>query len=344
MHHYSTSTCAQLPDGHKLRARQLWAVDIPQRGFKCELVLNAILAIAAQHLWALTPNEPSLAVASRSYFDKAIRLHRMELAQPDQSTAESLLAAAILLTHHTWVASHSIAPDEQYVLPLQTYHMARGIQSLFDQMFPWLKGSGYLWYAEQQTLVDVSDEVCGNEFLESGRKDLDLLSEAFEQSGAKEEDKALYRATVSELASMHFSISSGVPQHWIQRRVATMPLRLPPRFLELLESHDPIALALLLRNLALLEVIDPVWWLHGTGDHQVAKYSVRGIEELISTDWRWAIEWPRKVIEGVQFSNDSLGIPRVRSEYLRFSQRTGEPASPIGNSGSSARFPKSLIF
>jgi hypothetical protein len=298
MHHYSTLTCAQLPDGHDLHARQLWAVDIPQRAFKCELVLHAILAIAAQHLWALTPNEPSLAVASRSYFDMAIRSHRTELAQPDRQTAESLLATAILLTHHTWVASHSVAADEPYVLPLQTYYMARGIQSLFNQMFPWLKGSGYLWYAEQQPLVDESEAACQNEFLQTGLEDLDGLFQRFGRENVNVKDQKIYRQTASELASMYSSISTGAPQQWLQRRVATMPLRVPPRFLELLELHDPIALALLARNIALLNVIDPVWWLHGAGNHQVAEHAIRGIEGLLPMDWRWVMVWPWKIVNG----------------------------------------------
>jgi hypothetical protein len=298
MHHYSIWTCAQLPDGHNLRARQLWAVDIPQRAFDCELVLNAILAIAAQHLWALTPNDPSLPVASRSYFDKAIRLHRMELAQPDRRTAESLLATAILLTHHTWVASHSVGPDEPYVLPLQTYYMARGIRSLFDQMFPWLTGSGYLWYADQQPFVDMTEVVNRDKFLQSGFEDLDGLSESFAREGVSQEDQVVYRQTATELASMYSSISTGVPQSWIQRRVATMPLRLPSRFLELLKAHDPMALALLARNIALLKLIEPVWWLHGAGNHRVAEYSLRGIEGLMPADFSWTMEWPRKAVGG----------------------------------------------
>ena len=302
MHHFSTFTCTELPDGHDLRARELWAVDIPRRGFQSELVLSAIFAISAQHLWALTPDEPSLAVASRSYFDKAIRSHRKELAQPDKQTAESLLATAILLTHHTWVASHSVAYDEPYVLPLQTYYMARGIQSLFDQMFPWLKGSGYLWYAEQQPLIDETEIIYRNEFLQSGIEDLDELSKAFEE-GRHRNDLAVYQQTAKELASMYYSISTGAPQSWIQRRVATMPLRLPSKLLELLGMHDPIALALLARNIVLLKVIDPVWWLHGAGKHEVAERAVRGIEELLPIKSRWMMNWPWKVLRGVIHPN-----------------------------------------
>lgn len=51
----------------------------------------------------------------------------------------------------------------------------------------------------------------------------------------------------------------------LQREVAIMPLRLPGRFLGLIELKDARALALLTRNLSLLKVIDSVWWLHGIG-------------------------------------------------------------------------------
>jgi hypothetical protein len=64
---------------------------------------------------------------------------------------------------------------------------------------------------------------------------------------------------------MYLSICIGGPQVPLQRGVATMPLRLPGRFLGLVELKDARALALLARNLSLLKVIDSVWWLHGTG-------------------------------------------------------------------------------
>lgn len=72
-----------------------------------------------------------------------------------------------------------------------------------------------------------------------------------------------------------------------------MPLRLPPLFLELLASNDSRALALLARNLALLKVVDKVWWLHGTGKtQQVAENTLLGIQKLMQPEWEWTMKWP----------------------------------------------------
>ena len=104
-------------------------------GFQSDLVLDAILGIASQHPYALTPEDKSLAHASTYYFGRAIGKHRNPLARADRHSAESLLATAILITHCTWVSSHVATHDETYKLPLKTYHMARGINVLFKQMF-----------------------------------------------------------------------------------------------------------------------------------------------------------------------------------------------------------------
>jgi len=75
---------------------------------------------------------------------------------------------------------------------------------------------------------------------------------------------------VDELSLTYASIVAGVAQQALQRIVATMPVRSHQRFLELAEQKSPLAMTLLARNLALLKVIEPIWWLHGLGDHKVA--------------------------------------------------------------------------
>ena len=72
-----------------------------------------------------------------------------------------------------------------------------------------------------------------------------------------------------------------------------MARRLAPQFLELLELHGPAAVT----EPGLLRASDPVWQLHGTGDHRVAAYTARGIEEM-SADWRCAMEGPGRVVGG----------------------------------------------
>ena len=261
LHHYMTLTSSQMPDG----GNETWTVDLPKLGFQSDQVLDAILGLSAQHLWALVPYERELAHASRYYLDRAIRQHRSALAQADQRSAEGLLAAAILITHQVWTATHSEDVDNgSYLLPLQTYYMARGILALSDQLFPWLKGSGYLWYVEQNLEApghEYDQHLCWND----GERDLQTMTVFLEQARLKRSDIGVYFVALGELRSMYKSIKAGRSQPVLQRMVATMPIRLPARFLELVEEHEPFALTILARNLALLNVIDNVWWLHGAG-------------------------------------------------------------------------------
>jgi hypothetical protein len=202
MHHYTSFTCGELPEGRSTQGKQVWSIDIPRLAFHSDLVLNALLGISAMHLFALVPNDRSIAYAGKLYFDRAVRKHRMALSNVDCYTAESLLASATLITHHTWVASHTRTGNEPYELPLQTYYMARGIQSLIDHMWPLRKGSGYLWYIEQPPIEEVDEAGCNNRFLASVQEDLAILSETFREDEVSASDKQVYEKTVLELSSI----------------------------------------------------------------------------------------------------------------------------------------------
>ncbi len=299
MHHYITSTSTQLPDAQSTRPKYAWPMDIPRLAFSSDLVLNALLGISALHYSALSPEDPLLFYASGYYFDRAVRNHRLALGNVGERSAESVLATAILITHNTWVSAHTLLASEPYELPLQTYYMARGIAALFQQMWPWLGGSGYLWYVDSMASLDDDTASYDNPFLNSSQADLTTLLEVLKQTDMLPSDIAVYEEITRELSSMCFAISEGVPQVVLQKLVATMPVRLPERFLELLKRKDPGALVLLARNLSLLQMIEPVWWLHGTGPAQrVAEISISGISKMLPDEWLWAMEWPLRAIAG----------------------------------------------
>ncbi|KUJ15864.1 uncharacterized protein LY89DRAFT_587101 [Mollisia scopiformis] len=299
MHHYTNVTCTQLPDGELAEGRRVWSVDIPRLAFQSDLVLNALFGISALHYSALTPKDPVLPYAATFYFDKVVRNHRIALANVDRGSAEAVLATAILICHHTWISAHSTTSDGLYEVPLQTYYMARGIQALFDQMWPWLRGSAYLWYIERQPIMASGEIAHQTEWATNVQEDLARVSDTFEDDDVSTEDKIIYEKTVAELSSMCCAISNSVSQQQLQRRVATMPVRLPGRFLELIELKDPRALGLLARNLALLKVINTVWWLHGLEPSQlVTETSFAGIAGMLPNEWLWIMAWPAKVISG----------------------------------------------
>ena len=300
LHHYTIFTAYQLPSGSLEQLHQVWAVDVPCFGFSSPLVLHALLAISAQHLWALDPSNRSLAHASRQYFHSAIKHHKKALQLAEQSCsseeAESILAAAMLITHHTWTAAHAepIRTDEPYKLPLQTYYLARGGQALFNETFPWLKDSALLWFCQQDSMNPTSFTT-SNPFVASGKADLDRLLQAADELVGK--DQQTYATVAQRLMSLYASIGARPTPSWVFTCVATLPIRAPRRFLELLEMHNPVALALLARNMALLKMIEHKWWLHGAGEHQVAERAINGIATLMPPEWAWTMEWPLSFLE-----------------------------------------------
>jgi hypothetical protein len=87
--------------------------------------------------------------------------------------------------------------------------MARGIQVLFDQMWPSLKGSGYLFYVEQEVNQNDGMPSHYDPFLMSIQQDLDLLSRTFEEVEVTPEVKEVYDKAVLEISSMCYAISNG---------------------------------------------------------------------------------------------------------------------------------------
>jgi len=66
----------------------------------------------------------------------------------------------------------------------------------------------------------------------------------------------------------------------------------------LLEREDPIAMALLARNISMFAYLDKssAWWIHGTGGHKVYFKAIWGIHSLMPSRWLWTMEFPLKVI------------------------------------------------
>ena len=278
----------------------MWSMDIPRLAFQSDLVLSALLGISALHYAALTPTDMGISRVADLYLDRAVINHRVALSCANQNSAESLLATAILICHHAWLSAHTCVPIQQYEIPLQTYHMARGIQTLFNQMWPWLAGSAYLWYVERLPLEDIEHTASSGDFWTSGQEDLNILSRTFELPEIPRRDRSVYEATVTELKSLYRAIDACSSQPGIQRRVATMPLKLPKRFLDLVEMQDPRALVLLARNIALLNMIPHVWWLHGASSSQsVAETAINGIAAMLPDEWKWAMDWPFRIILGI---------------------------------------------
>ena len=176
--------------------------------------------------------------------------------------------------------------------------MLQGVGALFLRKSKELQGLGYGWFAQEQPIT-INDNISekAEDTLKLVQEDLSGLLEKFNVNTSISAP-SVYRDATDYIIWLYKACLVGADTGHLHRFIGTMPIRLPPAYLELLESHDPLAMALLARCLVLLSIVKYKWWLHGAGDYEVLDRDIRGISELMPTDFKWAMDWPRVVVAG----------------------------------------------
>jgi len=97
------------------------------------------------------------------YLDRTLAKYREFIPQIDGDLAEPLFLAAVMLCRITWLPSHHCALDGASAskLPLQTYHMLRGLETLFLRKVDCLTSLGYSYFAREEpvTLTDAVSDI-----------------------------------------------------------------------------------------------------------------------------------------------------------------------------------------
>ena len=274
----------------------MWEINIPQLAFTSPIVLDALLSISALHLLALQPGDQSLAFASRLYFSKALKKQRDSVTNINAENAEPLLVGAVLIAHHTWLAAHITgSPNDRYDMALQTYLMCQGIQTLIQNAWPWLQQ--YTFTPEKIELEEDAAQKTG--FLKLALEDMASISAHFYEDGVPPEDSDAYNRTANEIRTV-YSLLTHEPFNGtrIEQTIVTILHRVPTRFVELLRTEDPLAMAIMARNLSLLTFSEnsKAWWIYGAGDKKVSSQAVLGIRRLMPADWMWTMTWPMNII------------------------------------------------
>ena len=280
-----------------LMPRALWEVDVPQMAFSSDIVLNALLGLSALHLMALNPTDPTLGPASKSYFQKAIVKHRNAVAHINSGNAEQILTAAVIIAHHSWLEKHSHTNDP-YEIDLQTYHLCQGTKAILKKIAPLM--SKFNWIMKIPTKSN-PPPLLHEGYMASALQDMLAFRTAISRDGVLPEDRTAYESAAEEILKTCSTMAREDPDDPPpELQIVSFLHRLPLRFPRLLERVDPIASALLARNIALLWLIDDTgaWWVHGAGENRVARRAVLGTKSLIPAEWEWTMEWPMKIIAG----------------------------------------------
>jgi hypothetical protein len=299
VYHYSSVVSFTMP-GCSGASKEVWQQTIPQLAFDSELLLNPMLALSALHLHAHSHNDPDMAIALRRYLDRSLVKHRKALSDPEKGLAEQLWLSSVLLSHMYWLLAHQSQPNQAYEFPLQAMRMLEGARVIFEENNAFLGRKGYGWLGDEATPLVVPEEELSKIAqvqLGSLYDDLSELLDAFEVTNMKDDRKSVY-IEAKEFVLYHYrAFYSGADTKTLQRFVGFMAVRCQPGYLNMLNEHDPLAMALMARMLVLLSALDHAWWIHGKGDYEAIDRDIRGICELMPSNLRWVMDWPRRVLD-----------------------------------------------
>ncbi|ROW18043.1 hypothetical protein VPNG_00017 [Cytospora leucostoma] len=334
MHHYMNNTYKTLSITSPENT-DLWGSAIPRLAFTGSTYLvDAILAVAALHMRSQCPSDTELVRASHAYMASCLNDYSNSL----QNGINASNAAALFLTS-TLIAFQSTATriftkDESpfalttaefdhgrhtsgaasaYQPPLIWFHSFQGVKTVVAASWPWLKENDIV-----RTIID-SQPVLHLNFSRASEGFFGHLLDGMD------EELATLGSLTPGIGGQDAASRSGSPggepkdavtntRQAYQHAVATLnwahnkpgkgalafPATVSKRFVELLEERRPRALAILASFLALLKVVDDVWWLHG-----MARREVLGIVSLFNSDYfgpeierKWwpHLEWAVRIV------------------------------------------------
>jgi len=268
------------------RCRRIWAYEVPQMAINCDYLMCAVLSCAALHIHIHQPGDHKMRRAAHDYFGNAILVLRRQLPQINSSNADLVFAASILIAFQSstlWLDPCNKC-DPSYHLPTQWLQMEQGVGKVLRAAAK----SGAL--LSMRPLLEILPRKTAPGEVQDG---LFRALGATMDSAVDEdvETEAAIRCALGHVMSIFRGIWTGEGGPMTRRRLLMFPVLLRPRFIELLEAHDPRAVVLLAYFFAATKVVDQHWWLKGR-----AEYEVTGMLSLLPEAWKEHLAWPLAVV------------------------------------------------
>lgn len=282
MHHYTSSTCLTLPRSYE--THRVWQVEVPKLAFTQLFVLHHVLAISAQHLAYLHPEQRSMyAIQASTHQNNAVAGLRAVLTHVDDSNCSAVFIAASLLSIYSFAAAadyQGAASQPGIDELLDVFHLVRGVNGILDSWDHVLKKGPLAKMFMQEAVEEPSEKLL--EIIDHLRHLLDVSGsdDPADVSTCREVicgsvkwiETALYSTRDSEL-----------------RVVFSWPLYLTDPFIKLIRQRHPVALAVLANYCLALHFARPEYWfVKGWG-----KSVIQDIANTLDSQWEHLIAWPR---------------------------------------------------
>lgn len=329
MHHYTNHTYKTLSITSPEIA-DLWGSAVPHLALAGSThLVDAILAVAALHMRSQNPSDTELVSASHAYMASCLNDYSTNLQSGiNANNAVTLFLTSTLIAFQS-TATRIFTKDESpfalttaasdrargasgvtsvYQPPLSWFHSFQGVKTVVAASWPWLKENDIvLMIINSQPVLHLNFSQASEGFfghlLDGLDEELAAMvtgvhdgasshgSTGGEQKEILTSTRQAYQHAVATLNWAHSKPGKGA---------LAFPATVSKRFVELLEERRPRALAILASFLALLKVVDNVWWLHG-----MARREVLGIVSLFNSDyfgpdvereWWPHLEWAVRLI------------------------------------------------
>lgn len=307
-HHFTTKTHKTLL--HNVPAADdIWRIDVPQLAFAGKSYLaDAILAVSALHLRSLNPDDKTLVQASHAYSASALADYCASLTGGIQEeNAEALFLTASLIAFQATASRIFIKDDGEmtpsvgrnstrYPLPLAWFHAFQGVKTVVATSWQWIFNSPtVVAVINSQPSFQLDMNPLGSSSF------FGHLLEGVEDEISSEDPQL---NLLSQQGYIHaVSVLNWAHQNPYPPATLAFPAAVSKRFVQLVESKRPRALAIVACFFALLKRMDNVWWL---GD--VSRREVMGLVSLFEpgSGWWRHLEWPVRI---ALWDGDANAIP-----------------------------------
>ena len=296
LHHYTTATSKTLLINSTL-AEDVWQRVVPQMAFEGKTYLaDAILSVAAMHLRSQIPHDKAVVEASHAYAACTFAEYCAALDEgitPENS--EALFLTASLIAFQA-TASRIFARDDvdadsntasgRYALPLPWFHAFQGVKTVVATSWQWIRNSTTVKAVidSQPSFQLDLNPLAPNSFFGH------LLEGVREELATESPHQAAFTAQAYYHAVCVLNWAHKDP-HPVA--ALAFPATVSRRFIDLVDSRRPRALAILACFFALLKRMDDdVWWLQ-----DVARREVMGLMGMFEPGSKWwsHIEWPIRI-------------------------------------------------
>lgn len=227
----------------------------------------------------------------RDYLDRALQGQRGVVSEINEKNADGICITAILLAQVALVHSSLMRLGSEYSIPSDWFRLQSSFSACLAAARPLLKMD-----SATGTMIHSAPTIDNRNLAGQSPGIFHWLLEWTPEGSTERMDaqtKETYRICIVYIETIQKRIAEQEPWQALGRRIQTFPNVAGPSFSALIEEYQPRALVVLAHLLAMAKRIDGSWWvLHG-----VADYHVRGIASIIPDEWKWALEWPIRVLE-----------------------------------------------